>query len=171
MAFACRPDSAILRPYEHMSNPLPILANVPNTLPHTQGDWGTFQNVLQQWKNTLGPPVWIAPKLLNSWVAYTTAGYNPVGYYLDVTGRVYLRGMLNGNTASLPSTIFQLSAKPAYKQVLQGQAYNSTPAYVTTQITVDTSGNVALQALSAGSLTNSNATFVCLDSLSFSLQP
>lgn len=50
---------------------------------------------------------WIAPTLLNSFQQYATAGYQPVGYYKDSSGRVFLRGLLERASAS-STAIFQL---------------------------------------------------------------
>ena len=48
---------------------------------------------------------WITPTLLNGWTAVNSTS-NPVGYYIDTLGRVWLRGLITGGT--LATTAFQV---------------------------------------------------------------
>lgn len=152
-----------------MTNPIPQLSNVPNPLPKTQADWQAFQIVLNEWKTTLGPPKWQAPTLLNGWVRYSgSAVTTPPGYYIDLTGRIWLRGLLNGNT-SIPSVIFQLPVISPYDQIMQTIAL-STAGYTSARIDLTPVGAVECTDVFSGSFSNTSSTFLCLDGLSFSLQ-
>jgi hypothetical protein len=63
-----------------------------------------------RWLATLraqfNPPVFIAPTLLNSWVAYDAGAHGLPGYYKDPFGRVHLRGMVKNGT--IGQAIFNL---------------------------------------------------------------
>lgn len=81
---------------------------------------------------------WIAPTLLNSWIAFG-GGYSTPGYFKDATGRVHLRGQLQQGSAA-NAIMFTLPAgyRPAKIAFYPGDANG---AYG--RVTVDASGNVS----------------------------
>ena len=147
-----------------MASPTPQIPPLPQGLPKTQADWTAVVNAWQAAHTMLQAPTWKAPTLLNSW-AYYGAPYNPPGYMLDGTGRVWLRGLLKGG--SLVSIAFTVPWKPQYTQLLSG-------SYMTSGGTVAVSGRVDVDA--AGNVTigtNDTAgavSWFCLDGLSFDLR-
>lgn len=148
-----------------MTNPLPTLSNIPNSLPKSQADWQAFQIVLNQWKQTLGPPKWQTPTLLNGWANFGM-GFMPAGYFIDLTGRVWLRGFITGGAGG--TTAFTLPCAPLYRIVLPTIGDDSS-SVVAARIDVDTSGNVI--AALAVNPPNPTLGWITLDSLSFSLLP
>lgn len=149
------------------SRPVSLASLVPLTLPKTQAEWNQWLTTLRSWAGSLQAGNWLAPTFKNSWTNYG-GGYNPAGYYADLTGRVWLRGLLQGASQTAPSTLFTLPYAPQFRQLLQGIAYNGGSSYTQARIDVDTSGNVILDALASGSI---GTGWLSLDSLSFSLSP
>ncbi len=58
---------------------------------------------------TVPNEVWTTATLLNSWVSYDSGtSYNIPGYYIDPSGRVYLRGIAKNGTTTPGTVIFTL---------------------------------------------------------------
>lgn len=87
----------------------PRLPPLPQGLPKTQADWQAVVNALQQWQKSIAVPKWISPTLKNGWLAYGSE-YEPPGYYMDVSGRVYLRGLVKSGSTGAANPIFTLPA-------------------------------------------------------------
>lgn len=105
-------------------------------------------------------PSWIAPTLLNSFTNYDTSIWQAAGYYKDLTGQVWLRGLLKRSSAALNTSVFQLPAgyRPAKNCTFAAMANDAFA-----RITVDINGNVTVPAATNGSW----FTFFSLDGLSF----
>lgn len=142
-----------------MSNK-PLLANIPQALPRTQADWDRIVNSLQQWRTAMEPE-WIIPDLLNGWVQYTDGfgPWNPPGFALDVSGRVYLRGMLKNGTLNTPFFQLPVGYRPQYRQLLPNLSSTNTGIY---RVDVTTDGLVT----PFGQVAN---TWSSIDGLSFSI--
>jgi hypothetical protein len=101
---------------------------------------------------------WKAPTLLNGWGLYSPLGtWNPPGYYKDITGRVYLRGLLSKAAGATTAIMFQLPAsyRPPFQCIFPAIALD-----VLCEIRVDNLGNVWA---SAGGSNN----WTCIDSVNF----
>jgi hypothetical protein len=105
-------------------------------------------------------PSWIAPTLLNSFTNYDASIYQPAGYFKDLSGRVYLRGLLKRATGAFSTTIFTLPAgyRPAKLTLFALMAAN-----LDGRLDVDASGNVFVPAATAANW----YTFFSLDGMSF----
>lgn len=139
----------------------PRLPPVPQALPKTQAEWDRVVNVFQQWRSAMLPK-WIAPTLQNGWVNYGNDGtytYNPAGYYMDVSGRVWLRGMLKNGTVN--SAFFTLPSgfAPSYRQLFI--ANSNSGAY---RLDIGIDGTVVSVGAPA-------TTWFSLDGISFSTTP
>ena len=137
------------------------LPRLPAQLPKTQQDWSAFLTAMQQWQTLLQGDSWTATTLLNSW-AYDGAPFNPIGYRMDITGRVWMRGMLTAGTSG--TVAFTLPYAPAYQQQLPGICALGG-IYGSGAIVVHTNGDV-LPFYNSGTLN-----WISLDGLSFSLSP
>jgi hypothetical protein len=143
-----------------MTNPLPTLPNVPNTLPKSQPDWQAFQTVLNQWKQGLGPPKWVAPTLLHSW-ANSAGTYPPTGYCIDLTGRVWLRGLPTGGLVNTIAFVLPLALP--YSVILGCNSYVGG-AQQLGYVGIAMNGSVTLGTNQTGTVS-----YFSLDGLSFSL--
>jgi hypothetical protein len=139
----------------------PQLPRIPAQLPQTQAEWGAFVTAMQQWGNVLQASTWSASTLTNSWANYST-GFNPPGYRIDETGRVWLRGMIAGGASA--TAAFTLPFSPAYQQQLPAVC-GLGGVYAPAVVVVHTSGDV-LPFYNSGTLN-----WFSLDGLSFSLSP
>src|SRR6185437_7859316 len=139
----------------------PQLPPFPGALPKTQADWQLLLNVTQGWKRALEVPKWIAPALLNGWVQYTDINgpWKPPGFMIDVTGRVYLRGMMKNGTIN--TSFFQLPEgyRPRYRQLMCALSATNTGIY---RVDVTADGFVIPTAQTANN-------FASIDGLSFSI--
>ena len=144
------------------------LPNIVGALPKDTQSWGAHLTTLQQWNQLLSDGKFIAATLASGWVN-AAGSFAPAGFRVDLEGRVTLRGVLAGNTKTLPATVFTLPWAPQFHITLAAAAKNGTPVYVSAQVDIDTSGNVILEALSSGSWGASG--FLSLDGISFSLAP
>lgn len=147
--------------------PISLPGPRPRVLPKSPGEWADHIAYLQQLSQQIQSPKWLAPSFLNSWSNYGS-GYNTAGYYADVSGRVFLRGLIQGASQTLPSTLFQLPYAPQFRQVLHGLCLNGSSAYTLARIDIDTTGNVIADLLASGSI---GTGWISLDGLSFSLAP
>jgi hypothetical protein len=105
-------------------------------------------------------PSWIAPTLLNSFTNYDASIYQPAGYFKDLSGRVYLRGLLKRSAAALNTPIFTLPVgyRPAKLTLFALMAAN-----LDGRLDVDASGNVFVATATAANW----FTFFSLDGMSF----
>lgn len=108
---------------------------------------------------------WTAPSLVNGWVAFG-APYNTPGYYQDVSGRVYCRGVIKSGTVTDPTTLFTLPYAPVNEIIAIAQAFSGS-AISPVRLDVDSSGNVILH--NAASFSGSY--WVSLDQLHFQVAP
>jgi len=100
-----------------------------------------------------GMATWTAPTLLNSWVDYNPAAFNPAGYFKDPFGIVHLRGFIKNGTAA---TLFVLpvGVRP-YKKEIFVAVSNSAIA----RIGVETDGTVTSVGYSTDWLSLDGMTF------------
>lgn len=113
-----------------------------------------------------GAPQWQTPTLSPN-VAYYGAPYSPPGYYIDLSGRVRLRGLVTGTGLTVVSTIFTLPAgfRPVNQHLLFAVGYTGS-AYGIWRVDVYENGSVNIIAAVSGS---GNPTgWLSLDSISFS---
>ena len=105
-------------------------------------------------------PSWISPTLLNSFTNYDASIYQPAGYFKDLSGRVYLRGLLKRSAAALNTPIFTLPVgyRPAKLTLFALMAAN-----LDGRLDVDASGNVFVATATAANW----FTFFSLDGMSF----
>jgi hypothetical protein len=82
---------------------------------------------------------WTAPTLLNSWVNFG-APFSTVGYFMDRSGFVHLRGSVKNGTAS--AVIFVLPAGYRPSATKRFAVNSGTGGGTTAAVTVDSSGNV-----------------------------
>lgn len=105
-------------------------------------------------------PSWIAPTLLNSFTNYNASTYQPAGYFKDLSGRVFLRGLINRSSGALNTPIFTLPA--GYR-----------PAKLTIFSTIANNYNARVDVTAAGSVVVAAADdagwfgFVSLDGINF----
>ncbi|GAA3410381.1 hypothetical protein ACFFNY_21860 [Paenibacillus hodogayensis] len=110
-------------------------------------------------QNTKAPqPQWIAPTLVNSWVAYSGL---LIGYVKDIFGFVHLRGIIAGGATTFGSVIFTLPVgyRPAQITGVTTLAYNGSD-WSLAKLTIGTAGNVFIDS-AAGN------TQLILDGISF----
>lgn len=114
-----------------------------------------------------GEPDWIAMTLLNGFVEEPGA-YQPSYHYNG--GTVFLRGLLKTATKGSPTPFATLPSgyRPAQTIYLPTVAYNSVSTAIPCVIVVNSSGSCYWYA---SSNTTATATFLLLDSLSFSTSP
>jgi hypothetical protein len=145
----------------------PQAANLPPQLPKTQSDWTAFLNALSTWRPA--PAAWQPLVLQNNWVAYGDY-YAAPQYQVDLSGRVYLRGLITGGTVTDLTVLAVLPVSPSFDLVTIAQAYSGS-AYSPVRLQVASNGGAAaagsLLILDAGSF--SGDYFVSLDQVSFSL--
>lgn len=140
---------------------VPQPAQLPLALPKTQADWQAFVNALSTWRPQ--PPAWQNLTLLNGWEAYSSA-WAPPQYQVDLSGRLYLRGLIKPGTVTDGTTLLTLPVAPSFQPLTLAQAHSGS-AYSPVRLDVQKSGNLIIYE--ASSFTSSG--FVSLDQLSFSL--
>lgn len=152
-----------------MSTPASQLPFLPQILPTTQAAWQQVVNILQQWQtplnavvNTTSSVSFTATTLLNNWSDYTGGQANPVGFYADPFGRVWLRGVLLPGIVADGTQVLSLTALPTNNQTMVGLGYTGS-AYIPIRLDVTPIGNVVLYG--GSSITNSG--FISLDGLSY----
>lgn len=110
-------------------------------------------------------PIWSAP-VLSANVTNYAAGWDVSGYYKDVTGRVFLRGLIKGTGITVGSTLFTLPPgfRPTANQMFAAIGYTGS-AYEVCRLDVDSSGVVYVNAIVSGA---GNPTgFLSLSGVSF----
>jgi hypothetical protein len=106
--------------------------------------------------SVINHPGWTAPTLTNSWVNFG-APFTNAGYYKDITGRVWLRGLIKNGTINTA----MLTLPSGYQPVAQHMAvvYSSSGVI---RVDVATTGAVTSQGAPAGAYT-----YLSLDGINF----
>jgi hypothetical protein len=102
----------------------PIIATAGVTRLHVTGG-----------KTILDQEAWQTPATQGSWVQ---TGGETIGYYMDSTGRVWLRGIMNGGTCSGNMLLLPAGYRPKVRVILSVGTNWGTPA----RLIIQTSGYV-----------------------------
>lgn len=138
------------------------LPPIPAKLPSSQAEWTQVYTALNSWVKAIQNPPWQTPSLLNSWVSYGS-GQTPAGYLQDVTGRIWLRGLVKGGANG--TIAMQLPYTPSNQLVFATVVNAGGSGYEPGEIDIDTSGNVSIY-WESGALT-----WATLNGLSYDLRP
>ncbi|NHN29439.1 hypothetical protein [Paenibacillus agricola] len=117
--------------------------------------------VLENTKAQKVQPQWIAPTLLNGWVAYDPTGVTPIpGYRLNPLNRVTMKGVIKSGAFAVNTFICILPYKP--KETKSVMLVSYSPWTVTTAL-ISTNGELYIQG---GNLNN---VAVYLDNVTYEL--
>lgn len=141
----------------------PQATALPQALPKSQADWQLFLNALNTWRPQAPP--WQPLTLQNSWVPFG-APFAAAQYQIDLSGHLYLRGVIKSGTVTDGTVLATLPYAPSFEVVTIAQA-NSGSAYSPVRLDVTTGGNIVIYG--AGAFSGSY--YVSLDQLNFSLSP
>jgi hypothetical protein len=106
---------------------------------------------------------WQPITLQNSWGAYG-GGYAPPSYYVDASGRLYCRGLIQAGIVTDGTALFTLPFTPSYRVLTIAQAYSGS-AYAPARLDVLTTGVV--EVFDASGFSGSG--WISLDQVSCSL--
>ena len=108
-------------------------------------------------------PQWVAPKMENKWVKYST-GYNPPGYYRDSLGVVRLRGLVKGGNSNKAMFTLPVGYRPAFQQLHPVSIWANTIG----RVDIKSNGQVwASKVPGPPSDKNIDKTWVSLDGIAF----
>jgi hypothetical protein len=99
---------------------------------------------------------WNTPVLLNNWVNYDAAIFEPAGYYLD-RNRVFMRGFIKNGSVGFELFNLAVGFRPFYNIILPVRTEGAP-----TRMEINTNGDVVLIFE-----TGSNNTWVSLSNISF----
>jgi hypothetical protein len=116
--------------------------------------------VIQTVNRLIATPVWVEVKdFKNGWVNYDVTTITPAAWYQDLTGRVWLKGLIKDGTLNAQAFILPLGMRPKLDHNFTLGGYNGA-AYAAQQIVIKSNGGIYPQLGGAGS-------WVALNGISF----
>lgn len=142
------------------------LAPLDRTLPKSQSDWDRIFLTFTQWQRAIQGMSWQPLTLLNGWAPAASAGqiYPEPAYYVDVSGRLFCRGLIVPGTLTDGTELFSLPFTPSFKVTTLAFGYSGS-AYSPARIDITQAGTALIYGVSA----YSGSPSVSLDQLNFSL--